>query len=85
MALDTQNPYLDALGGSAWQPINGSVKLSFIFDVSGSAGAWTAEEAQIGAQAVGAWLDVANIDFGDPNEVADGYTIQILKVWNGHL
>src|SRR5262245_13877312 len=79
MPLQTGNPYLDALGGSAWPAINGSVKLSFIFDVDGAAGAWTQAEAQIGAQAVAAWLDVANIDFGDPNEVAPGYTIQFLK------
>src|SRR2546423_741779 len=79
VALMTLNPYLNALGGSAWPAINGSVKLAFVYDPGGALGAWTFEEAQIGVGALGAWLDVANIDFGDPNEVAPGHTIELRK------
>ena len=45
------------------------MRLSFNFDPGGAAGAWTLHESLIGAHAVQAWLDVADIGWGDPDEL----------------
>ena len=73
MALDTGNPFIDALGGAAWpsehtSPVDGALLLSVYFDNDTSdghstGGAWTDAEKAGFWDVLHAWSSVANIRF----------------------
>ena len=73
MALETGNPFIDALGGAAWpsdhtSPVDGALLLSVYFDNDTSdghstGGAWTDAEKAGFWDALHAWSSVANIRF----------------------
>lgn len=68
MPLMTQNPYMDALGGTkASNPadygFDGALLMTYYFDDTSSGGAWTPEEKSAFEAALSTWSAVANIRF----------------------
>jgi Ca2+-binding RTX toxin-like protein len=94
VALDTGNPYIDALGGAKWTGAqyydpDGALHLDYFFDNDTSAdhstgGAWTLSEQQAFAAALKTWEDVTYVRFVPVSSAAAADFI-VLKVTAAEL
>jgi hypothetical protein len=61
MALNTGNPFVDALAGTQWA--NGQSHFHVLFGNTGSGGAWSPSEETLFMSALAAWEAVADVHF----------------------
>jgi hypothetical protein len=77
VALNTGNPYLDAIGGSQFPKIDGVLTLGFALNQTGAGGGWTEDETIAALRAYNAWTAV--VDIRNNPSASDAFKLRLFK------